>query len=91
MDFIQGHIECVFGSKPRVGAVRQSAEDSDLCGEGDDCAGDVGCDEARYCCVDVARVGREEGADDKKDLTGRVGWRVAYIGVSLGLQYPGAE
>ena len=67
----------VCGGEGGVCSADEFAADSDLCGEADDAADDVGGCEGIDCCVDVAGVGRVEGGEDDEDFTGAMGWCVA--------------
>jgi hypothetical protein len=63
-----------------VGAAAELGADGDLGGQADDGDADAVGYERGYGVVNVARVGREEGAVDYEDFAGPVGWGVT-VGV----------
>ena len=54
----------------RIRAFHEGEADGDLCAETNDCSGDVGIYERGDGGVDIARVGRENGAEKEEYLAG---------------------
>lgn len=75
--FIQGDGVGLGGREVRVCTGDECAADGDLGGKANDGAGYGGGGEGGYGCVDIARVGGEEGPEEEKDFSRAVGWGVA--------------